>query len=193
MKKTLVMIGVSLALVGCSTAGPKIASGTRDIESYKENKIEFPKWYLEVPTEDSAIYATATEVSSDLQFALDKSLFSAKREIAFKLKNSINQQVKEYTTETNYTKSETTSKETQRLVVANSKDVNIVGTQTVRTDVIREGGRYRAFVLVRYGLDESNKIHMSYVANDRRATAKRELDTFSAEIKQGEAVSTPVR
>lgn len=192
MKKTLIVTSLMLALVGCSSTGPKIVTGSRDIETFKENKIEFPKWYLEVPTEENAIYATATEVSNDLQFALDKSMFSAKREIAFKLKNSINQQVKEYTTETNYSKNETTSKETQRLVIANSKDVNIVGTQTIKSDVIREGNRYRAFVLVRYGLDESNKVHMNYIVKDRRELAKQELNKFDEEIK-GEARSTPVR
>lgn len=182
MKKGLIVLTTAL-LVGCSSSGVKIASGTRDIETFKENKIEFPKWYTEVPKEDNAIYATATEISSDLQYALDKSLFSAKREIAFKLQNSINQQVKEYVTETNYSKNEVTSKETQRLVVADSKNVNMVGAQTIKSEVIREGNKYRAFVLVRYGLDESNKVHMNYVIKERRANAKRELEKYHEEVK----------
>lgn len=189
MKKSLIAL-MTVALVGCSSSGVKIASGTRDIDSFKEHKIEFPKWYTEIPKEENAIYATATEISSDLQFALDKSIFSAKREIAFKLQNSINQQVKEYTTETNYSKNEVTSKETQRLVIADSKNVNIVGSQTVKTEVIREGNKYRAFVLVRYGLDDSNKVHMNYVAKERRATAKKELEKFHNEVKEDRASTT---
>lgn len=181
---------VAATLVGCSSSGVKIANGTRDIESFKEHKIEFPKWYTDIPKEENAIYATATEVSTDLQFALDKSIFSAKREIAFKLQNSINQQVKEYTTETNYSKNESTSKETQRLVIADSKNVNIVGSQTVKTEVIREGSRYRAFVLVRYGLDDSNKVHMNYVAKERRMAAKKELENYHQELKTDRANSS---
>lgn len=188
MKKSLALfVTATVALAGCSSSGVKIASGTRDIESFKEHKIEFPKWYTDIPKEENAIYATATEVSTDLQFALDKSIFSAKREIAFKLQNSINQQVKEYTVETNYSRNESTSKETQRLVIADSKNVNIVGSQTVKTEVIREGSRYRAFVLVRYGLDDSNKVHMNYVAKERRAVAKKELEKYHGEVKEDRA------
>jgi len=183
MKKVLLCTAVLVSLVGCSSNPLKLSDKTHSFESYKEANFEFPDWYMNPPKEDSAIYAAATEISSDLQFSIDKSLLSAQREIAFKLSNDVNQKFKEYTTETNYSKDEQTSKQHERLTIANSQGVNLVGVQRVKTSVIREGNKYRSFVLVRYGLDESNKIHMNYIVKERRAKANKELDKFDEELK----------
>jgi hypothetical protein len=53
----------------------------------------------------------------------------------------------------------------------------------VRTEVVREGNRYRAFVLVRYGLDASNRIHANYMAKHRQRDARERLDKFEEELK----------
>lgn len=185
MNKIMIAVACSVAVLsGCSSTGVKISDSTRSIESFKENRIEFPEWYTSIPKEDGAIYATATEVSSDLQFCIDKSLMSAKREIAFKLQNDISQKTREMSVENNFSKSENLSKMTERLVVAESNHVNLVGVQRIRSEVIREGNRYRAFVLVRYGLDESNKIHMNYIVKERKAAASKELKQYEQELKQ---------
>lgn len=183
MKKLLMCVVVAFGIVGCSSNPIQISDKSRSFDSYKEATFEFPDWYMNPPKEDNAIYATATEISSDLQFSIDKSLLSAQREIAFKLSNDVNQKFKEYTTETNYSKDEQTSKQHERLTIANSQGVNLVGVQRVKTSVIREGTKYRSFVLVRYGLDESNKIHMNYMIKERRAKANKELDKFDDELK----------
>lgn len=192
MRTAVLCVSVLTAmLVGCSsTNSVKIPEGTKKAEQFKVDKIEFPEWYVSVPKEDSAIYASATEVSTDLQFSVDKALMAAKRDIAFKLSNDFNQKFKEYASEANYTEGDKLSKETERLTVINSTQVNLVGVQRVRTEIIREGNRYRAFVLVRYGLDESNKIHMNYMSKERKANAKKELDKFDQELKQ-QRESTP--
>lgn len=186
MKAATLCVGIlTVALVGCSsTNSVKIADGSRKAEQYKVDKIEFPEWYVTLPKEDNAIYASATEVSSDLQFSVDKALMAAKRDIAFKLSNDFNQKYKEHATETNYTEGDKLSKETERLTIINSTQVNLVGVQRVKTEIIREGNRYRSFVLVRYGLDESNRIHMNYMAKERKANAKKEMDKFDQELKE---------
>lgn len=183
--KALLLLSVAL-IVGCaSNGGSKVSDGRTSIKEVKENKFQIPEWYVSLPSEPDTIFASATEVSTDLQFSIDKALMSAKRDIAFKLQNDISQKHKEYSTESNYTKSDRLSKETERLMIANSKYVNLVGVQRVRTEIINENGRYRAFVLVRYSLDESNKIHANNVAKERRASAKKEMDKFDNELREG--------
>lgn len=191
MKKSILCLCV-LGMVGCSStkvSEVKIPEGSRSVAQYPVNKIELPEWYVNVPREDNAIYATATEVSSDLQYAIDKAAMSAKREIAFKLSNDFSQKYKEHTSETNYSTQERMAKETERLVIANSVSVNLVGVQRVKSEVIREGNQYRAYMLVRYGLDESNRIHMNYIIKERRANVKTEMDKFDREIKDNRGQS----
>jgi len=191
MKKSILCLCV-LGMVGCSStkvSDVKIPEGSRSVSQYPVNKIELPEWYVNVRKEDNAIYATASEVSSDLQYAIDKAAMSAKREIAFKLSNDFSQKYKEYTSETNYSTQERMAKETERLVIANSVSVNLVGVQRVKSEVIREGNQYRAYMLVRYGLDESNRIHMNYIIKERRANSKNEMDKFDREIKDNRSQS----
>jgi len=191
MKKSILCLCV-LGMVGCSStkvSDVKIPEGSRSVSQYPVNKIELPEWYVNVPKEDNAIYATASEVSSDLQYAIDKAAMSAKREIAFKLSNDFSQKYKEHTSETNYSTQEKMAKETERLVIANSVSVNLVGVQRVKSEVIREGNQYRAYMLVRYGLDESNRIHMNYIIKERRANVKTEMDKFDREIKENRGQS----
>lgn len=182
MKKLLSCIAV-MALVGCSSTGVKIAEGNKTIETTKPPTINMPAWYLEVPREDGALYATATEMSTDLQFSIDRALMSAKRELAFKLENEVSQKFRDYTAETGSGETGTISKDTERLTISNSKFVNLVGVERVRTEVVREGNRYRAFVLVRYGLDASNRIHANYMAKHRQRDARERLDKFEEELK----------
>ena len=191
MKKSILCLCV-LGMVGCSStkiSEVKIPEGSRSVSQYPVNKIELPEWYVNAPKEDGAIYATASEVSSDMQYAIDKAAMSAKREIAFKLGNDFSQKYKEHTSETNYSSQEKMSKETERLVIANSVSINLVGVQRVRSEVIREGNQYRAYMLVRYGLDESNRIHMNYLIKERRANSKNEMDKFDREIKDNRSQS----
>lgn len=186
MKRALLCL-VAVSVVGCSTFSndpSRISDKNKSFEEYKEAKFEYPEWYLTPPREDDAIIAAATEVSTDLQFAIDKATLSAQREIAFKLKNSMNQKFTEHSVETNYSKSDSTSKMHERVTIAKSEDVNLVGVQRLRTVVIKEGNKYRCFTLVRYGLDESNKIHMNYMVKERRANAKKEIENYNQELKE---------
>lgn len=191
MKKVLFCLFTAVALVGCSSTGVKIADGTKTIETTKPPTVDMPAWYLDVPRESDAIYAAATETSTDLQFSIDRAIMSAKREIAFKLENEVSQKFRDYTAETGAGDNGTITKDTERLVISNSKFVNIVGVERVRTSVVREGNKYRAFVLVRYGLDMSNKIHANYMSKQRKAEARERLDKFEEELKtdKGQPIS----
>lgn len=190
MKHVLILI-TALALTACSTTRvgqtelPKVATGTATAEVARQDKVQFPAWYVDIPSEENAMYAAATESSTDLQLALDKAAFSAKREIAFKVNNDINQKIRESATETNYAKSDTGNKQFERLTIATSKNVNLVGVTRVKSEVYREGNKFRAYVLVRYAYD--NNLLQAQEAAKRRVTTDHRLDKFESELK-GETV-----
>jgi ribosomal protein L31 len=174
-------------MVGCSSNPVKIAEGTKTIETTKPITVTTPEWYVTLPREDGALYAAATEASSDLQFSIDRAVMSAQRELAFRLNNEVSQKYRDYTAETGSGENETITKDTERLTISNSKYINIVGIERLRTEVVREGNRYRAYVLVRYGLDASNKIHANYMAKQRKQDARERLDEFDKELKGQQA------
>lgn len=196
MKRVLTITAL-LVLTACSsTNGVKIADGTKTIEQVKPTKVEVPEWYLQIPREEKAIYAVASEMSSDMQFSIDRAIMSATRDIAFKLNNSVSQKFRDYAAETGSGESGTITRETERLAISNSNHVNIVGVERIRTEVYREGNRFRSYVLVRYGLDMSNQLHANYMANQRKIEAREQLDKFERELrddKKGPVKIEPIK
>lgn len=183
MRRLLLCLSV-LVLTACSSSnGVKIADGTRTIEHTKPTKVEVPEWYLQVPREERAIYAVATETSSDMQFSIDRAVMSATRDIAFKLNNEVSQKFRDYTAESGGGETGTITRDTERMSISNSNFVNIVGTERIRTEVYREGNRYRAYVLIRFGLDVSNQLHANYMANQRKIEARERLDNYEQELR----------
>lgn len=184
MKRILALALVALLAACSSSKGVKIADGTRTIESTKPTKVEVPEWYLQVPREERAIYAVASEMSSDMQFSIDRAIMSATRDIAFKLNNEVSQKFRDYTAETGSGETGTITRDTERMSISNSNFVNIVGVERIRTEVYREGNRFRAYVLVRFGLDTSNQLHANYMANQRKIEARERLDKYETELRE---------
>lgn len=171
-------------LAACSsTNGVKIADGTKTIEHSKPSKVEVPEWYLQVPREDRAIYAVASETSADMQFSIDRAVMSATRDIAFRLNNEVSQKFRDYAAETGSGETGTVTRDTERLSISNSNFVNIVGVERIRTEVYREGNRFRSYVLIRFGLDTSNQLHANYMANQRKVEARERLDRYEQELR----------
>lgn len=195
--KRVLMIITMLTLAACSsTNGVKIADGTKTIEHVKPTKVEVPEWYLQVPREEKAIYAVASEMSSDMQFSIDRAIMSATRDIAFKLNNDVSQKFRDYTAETGSGETGTITRDTERMAISSSNHVNIVGVERIRTEVYREGNRFRSYVLVRYGLDMSNQLHANYMANQRKVEARERLDIFEKELreeKKGSVKAEPIK
>jgi hypothetical protein len=186
MKRTLISILIAGLFVGCSSNQVKIPTGSKVIESQKENVVQVPEWYTSVPNEDNAIYAAVTETSPDMQFALDKAMLSAKREISFKLNNDISQKYTEHSIEST-NRDDKLAKEIDRVVVASSNHINLVGVQKIRSEFVREGNKYRVFLLVRYGLDASNKVSQSNVL--KQQDSKKQIHQFEKELNSNVVIS----
>lgn len=143
MKKALLCLSVVLALSGCSS------TKNVPIERVKANKFDVPSWFVTLPKDEKFIFASATEFSTDLQFAIDKATMSASREIAFKMKGMMSENYKDQTVESKFSKNDSIAKKTEREYNAETQQVSLAGIEKINSLVVREGDNYRAFVLVR--------------------------------------------
>jgi hypothetical protein len=193
--KKLLIVPLIFTLTACSslkyTTGIELKAPSFGSSKTMKNEVDYPSWYVST-NDTTALYAVASEYSKDFQMAVDKSMLSAKRELAAKFSSHINALIKDYAVELGEDNSVVRELDrTTKLVIAR---VNLIGVHRENFVVVREQGGYRAFVKVKYSIDESNRLLISEIKKNRQLNAKlqaskafRELED---EVKQVE-ISRP--
>ena len=197
MKKKLLVALVPLVMLSaCGSNPPKTAMDSSSLFGKGAKTGDFvrmPDWYMEKPKED-ALYSVASEYSSDLQFSVDKAMLSAKRELAAKYSSYVSAMMKDFTAEIGNADGVNRDIErTTKLLVA---QVNLVGIQRPQFEIRHEGRGFRTFVQLRYSLDDSNRLLIEKIQNDkklemalRKSAAFRELEESVNKVnKQNEPV-----
>ena len=191
MKKFTVKYGfllscISMTLVGCSSIkyetglefkAPEFGGGKQ------QSEVRYPDWYVDKVKEgDTALYAIASEYSKDFQFAVDKSMLSAKRELASNFSSHIDAMFKDYVAEIGDVDSSTVQEinRTTKLIVSR---VNLIGVQRTNFKVIHEKDGYRAYVKLRYIADQSNKLLVQEVKKNRKLSAKLDASKSFQELE----------
>ena len=163
MKKLYVVLPLVLALTACGSikynTGVEIEGPGKRLLS---NEVNYPGWYTEAQdNKDKSIYAVATEESRSFQFAVDHAMLSAKRELAANFSSHISAMMKDYASQTGNTSSMMPDIDrTTKMVVAR---VNLIGVQRDKLQVVHEKNGYRAFVRLKYNVDESNRLLMQEI------------------------------
>lgn len=187
--KRLIFIGaVATALVGCSSTGSKVASGsdnfyTKQVESRQERQArdvertidKAPKWMTEVPRSPGAVYANGTAVSDDYEMAVSKAKMHAYGKICMSAGGTVDQRSNVFRSE-----SGDTSTGTSELAIrAVCRKVDITGVDPADKLVIAQGNRYRAYVLVALPIGEANQLRKNKVNEElQRDAVKRSRDVF---------------
>lgn len=190
MKKYFILAPLVLSLAACGSfkTNTEVAVKTPEFPSWSD-EVKYPDWYTEKSGGD-ALNAVASEYSTDMQFAVDKAMMSAKRELAANYSSHIDSMMKNYVMEIGDLDTSVVREinQTTKLVVAR---VNLIGVQRTKLQINREGQGYRAFVKVKYSVDDSNKFLLSEVKKNRTLDAKmkasksfQELEESVKEIKQ---------
>lgn len=190
MKKYFILAPLVLSLAACGSFKTKteMAVKTPELPSFSD-EVKYPSWYTE-KSEGDVLNAVASEYSTDMQFAVDKAMLSAKRELAANFSSHIDSMMKNYAMEIGDLDTSVVREinQTSKLVVAR---VNLIGVQRTKLQINREGQGYRAFVKVKYSVDDSNKFLLSEVKKNRTLDAKmkasksfQELEESVKEIKQ---------
>lgn len=188
---------VVVALTGCGSM--KMASNfeveNRSVLSSTAKSgdvVNLPSWYTATMSDQDALTSAASEFSTDMQFAVDKAMLSAKRELASNYSSHISSMMKDYSAEVGTLNADVVREidRTTKLIVA---QVNLVGVKRTNLEIRHENSGYRAFVAVRYSTDESNKILMNEIKKNRQLNHKVSASKAFRELEdQVSRVNTPV-
>jgi hypothetical protein len=192
--KRLILLTVASLLAACSSA-PK--PGTLDYAvqasqqrheaekaAVKTVASEVPDWYVNPPKDEHALYAAGTANSTDLEFAIDKAILSAKRSLADRVNGSVSSQHKEYLQEGAGGARPTLVSD--RTTINKVTDVVLTGYTVVQTKLVPSDTQYRAFVLLQYPLAglaaAAPKQAEHQAADDTKAKAAKAYDDLQKDI-----------
>jgi len=101
MKKVLIVLPLVIAMTACSSFKHRTSVELESPKLFtKDNEVQYPDWYVKgAESDDKGIYSVASEYSSDFQFSVDKSMLSAKRELAANFSSYISAMMKDFATE----------------------------------------------------------------------------------------------
>lgn len=185
--KKYIFIPLILSMTACSSIkyqtgmefkAPEFGGGNQQAE------VKYPDWYNEKPSkDDTALYAIASEYSQNFQFAVDKSMLSAKRELASQFSSHVDAMFKDYVTEIGEVDSSTIQEinRTTKMIVSK---VNLIGVQRTHFKVVHEKDGYRAFVKLKYNADQSNRLLVSEIKKNKKLSAKLEASRAFKELEE---------
>jgi hypothetical protein len=184
MKKTFVMLPLVLALTACGSLkyGVELESKSPFTSSPKTgDEVKYPSWYTE-KYKDGALYAVASEYSKDMQFAVDKATLSAKRNLASNFSSHVNAMMKDYATEVGDDSS--VMREIDRTTKLIVNKVNLVGIQKTNFKIEHEKEGYRAWIQLRYSVDDTNKLLMAEIKRNRQLETKLSASKSFRELEK---------
>ena len=187
MNKKLLILPLVLALAsGCSSMkydtgfefkAPEFGGGDQG------DQVNYPDWYEKLEADDDNLYSVATEFSNDFQFAVDKAMLSAKRELASNFSSHVEAMMKDFTSELGDVDVSTANdiNRTTKLVVSR---VNLFGVQRSDFKVVHEKAGYRAFVKLKYNSSLSNKLILQQINRNKKLKAKLESTEKFKELEE---------
>ena len=175
------VLASSLGLAACSTPKP----GTPEAAAVQEKEIreqaakaakstveEAPKWMVQPPVDATAIFATGTANSADMQMAIDRANLAAKRELANQLNARLSSKMKEFVNEVGGANDAQLNRQVEIATQNVVTDVNLAGFRREDSKVVAQGPQFRAYVLLRYPLGDANRILLNQVKKNSQIEAK---------------------
>jgi hypothetical protein len=156
-----VIAACSLGLIttGCSTVDKVVNGDDRMIEvpTSEVSDLEIPAWFIAKEVGDNkTMTVVATDVSKDMQFAIDKAELNAKVQLAQKLGTDVSSLVRESTLESGYGVKDVDS-EIDR--VSKAKTNQMIGFfRRENMKIVREDGYYRAYVMLKLDVEEGRRL-----------------------------------
>ena len=156
MKVKLLLLMTVLLLAACSSSDPYTKRAELE-RARQEKKVEvaldnMPKWMSAVPTSNSAIYESGTATSADLSMADLKAKSDAYGKICMLIGGTATQRTKIYRRDT-----EAASLESSEMALRTGcREVDLTGIEVHETKRVREGTRFRTYVLVALPIGDAN-------------------------------------
>ena len=132
-----------------------------------------PDWFKKMPESDTAIYSTGTAATSDLQLSIDLAVLNAKTTLADRINGRVRSQTKSFVAKIgNEEIGSSVLSEVERATKNIIADVDVAGYKVSETEIVSNGPKYRAYVLLEYSDKEANKIILNRLRKDRMLLSK---------------------
>jgi hypothetical protein len=206
----VVILGACLALGACSSNKvvetmntiPPNSIADAEVYQYKTKAVTeqievMPDWFKKMPESDNAIYSTGTAATTDLQLSVDLAVLNAKTTLADRINGRVRSQTKSFVAKIGNEETASVLSEVEKATKNIIADVDVAGYKVSETEVVSNGPKYRAYVLLEYSDKEANKIIMNRLRKDRMLVSKikstkawQELDDVVSEVENKDAVKS---
>ena len=165
------MIALAIGLGACQTNKDSIT--LQPVVAYKTEQVSkqitnIPDWYMNVPTDEEAIYSSGSAKAPDLQLAVDIAILNAKTVLADRINGKLSSMTKTFVAKIGSSDLDTSVlseiEKVSKNVVA---EVDVAGYSVTKSDVTQDGTQYRAYVLLEYSNEEAIKIMLNRMRKDR--------------------------
>jgi len=187
----LAACSLGVITTGCSTLNEVTGNTTKDevtissnemveVEVRPEvvNELQIPAWFVAKEKADAnTITVTATDISKDMQFAIDKATLNATVQLAQKLKLNVSSLVRESTLETGYGTKDV-EKEMDR-VSKSTTNQTVAYYRRENMKIVRDGEYYRAYVMLKLDVDEARRLTEDPQDSNSREERLQELDQLT--------------
>lgn len=148
---------LGLITVGCSSLPGMGDKDNKMVEVPKHKVDHIPEWFLTPePDNEKDIFVTATDVSKDMQFAIDKATLNAQVQLAERLGLNVDSLKKESALESGVGVKEVEREIDRVSKVRVKQDLSFFRREKVV--VVKEKDYYRAFVMFKIARDEGRRI-----------------------------------
>jgi hypothetical protein len=150
--------------------------GSKSMQSADTGDI--PDWFTNVPKDPNYFFAPNTQVSQDLQLAIDKAVQGARTEIGRMVETRVQGLQKRFTEETG------TANNAQLLDMFTQASKTVVstslsGSRVSKQKTLKDGSNWRAYALVEYPIGAANEALMLQIKNNEQMyTRFRASQTF---------------
>ena len=165
------MVALAIGLGACQSGKNDIS--LQPVVAYKSEQVSkqitnIPDWYLNMPTDEEAIYSSGSAKAPDLQLAVDIAIMNAKTVLADRINGKLSSMTKSFIAKIGSSDLDTSVlseiEKVSKNVVA---EVDVAGYSVTKSDVTQDGTQYRAYVLLEYSNEEAIKIMMNRMRKDR--------------------------
>ena len=165
------MVALAIGLGACQSGKNDIS--LQPVVAYKSEQVSkqitnIPDWYLNMPTDEEAIYSSGSAKAPDLQLAVDIAILNAKTVLADRINGKLSSMTKSFIAKIGSSDLDTSVlseiEKVSKNVVA---EVDVAGYSVTKSDVTQDGTQYRAYVLLEYSNEEAIKIMMNRMRKDR--------------------------
>lgn len=184
-----------VALLGACASKPPLGTpeyAQYELEKAKEVRVktidktikDAPDWYKDKLSIPGYFASVGTDVSLDMQFALDKAMMAAKISIASQIGSHISSTLKLYISESGETTDATVSTEVEKAAKEMVSEVKLHDFEIEKHQIIRDGLQYRAYVMLKMPKGVVNNAVVTQVKKNKELAPRVEKSSAFQELEK---------